>query len=138
MAKAKDETLDLIGTFEAHLILGVERSRIARFLSDNAEGKHKIPDPVSRPYCGPIWHRRQIESKVSEMYARDGSPYGKDRAGLDKWVVERAIKRAQALPKPLTADELSAILGREVTSRQLSTAARVTRQRAPRAAVAVA
>jgi len=106
------EKLDLVGTFEAHLILGVERSRISRFLHENEDGKDRIAEPLDTPRCGPIWHRAQIEATAKKMYAAAGSPHGKTRAGFDRWVVERAVKRA--LPLGLPADELSAIIRRPV------------------------
>lgn len=108
------EKLDLVGTFEAHLILGVERSRIARFLAENEQGKDKIPEPLAEPKCGPIWLRSQIEERAAQMYAEAGSPYGKTKAGLDRWVVERAQRRAEALPNPLSPAELGTIIGRRV------------------------
>jgi hypothetical protein len=112
----KVEKLDLVGTFESHLILGVERSRIARFLGENELGKDKIPEPITtRPLaCGPVWFRWQIEERAARMYEAAGAPYGRGRAGLDRWVVERAVKRALALPKPLPPRELGAVIGRDV------------------------
>lgn len=109
---AKNGHLDLVGTFEAHLILGVERSRIARFLDENSEGKDKIPAPGAILKCGPIWKREEIELRARRMYVEAGEPYGPK--GFDKWVVERALKRALALPSPLGAKGLEAIIRRPV------------------------
>lgn len=104
--------LDIVGTFEAHLILGVERSRIARFLDENREGKDKIPLPDAEPRCGPIWRRQRIEERAARMYAEAGSPHGKSKKGLDQWIVERAAKRAAAAKVDST--ELARILRRKV------------------------
>ncbi len=102
--------LDLVGAYEAHLILGVERSRIARLLHDNARGKQKVAEPLAELQCGPIWLRSQIEETAREMYDAASTPYGDDEAGFDRWIVERARKRAESLP--LTDEQLEAIIRR--------------------------
>lgn len=112
MGRANGKGLDLLGTFEAHLILGVERSRIARFLDDNEDGKDKIPVPDAVLKCGPIWRRERIEERARRMYDEAGQPNGP--AGFEGWMIERAVRRAAALPNPLTRDELEAIIGRQV------------------------
>lgn len=106
------KSIELVGTFEAHLILGVERSRIARFLHDNAAGRRKIAEPVAVLQCGPIWLKDDIEATAREMYDREAA--GADVPPFDEWVVVRALKRAAALPNPLSAGELEAIIGRRV------------------------
>lgn len=115
IALDKDGKADLVGTFEAHLILGVERSRIARFMHDNARGKRKIAEPIAEPQCGPIWTREQLEETAREMFEAAGS-----QGDFDEWMIERALKRAAALPRPLTAQELEGILGRELSPEQAS------------------
>jgi hypothetical protein len=110
-----DGRLELVGAFEAHLILGVERSRIARFLHENAKGKQRIAEPIAEPQCGPIWLRADIEASARELWEAAGSP-----GTFDEWVVERAVKRAAALSRPLPRAELEEILGRRLTSAQAS------------------
>lgn len=104
-ASKKNGKLDLIGTFEAHLILGVERSRIARFLHDNARGKGKIAEPAAEPQCGPIWKREEIIETAKQMHVASGTG-----ETFEEWMAERAARRAAALPNPLTPDDLEGII----------------------------
>jgi hypothetical protein len=62
--------LELVGTYEAAEILGVERSRIARWLKENSRGKPKIPEPVVRLACGPIWLKADIVRAKPEIEKR--------------------------------------------------------------------
>lgn len=104
--------LDIVGTFEAHLLLGVERSRIARFLEENLKGKDKIPMPGMRLQSGPVWWRHEIEERARRMYEEAGEPYGPTDSGFDRWVVERALRRAPAANVP--REQLEEILQRKV------------------------
>jgi hypothetical protein len=115
-------SLDVVGTFEAHLILGVERSRIARFLEENRKGLDKIPLPDATPRCGPIWRRRRIEQRAARMYAEAGHPHGDSQEGLDRWIVERAMRRAAAAGLPLESEDARAEL-EEILRRPLPVAA---------------
>ena len=123
MARARrNGDLDLVGTYEAHLILGVERSRIARWLDENARGKAKIPEPAGRlpdgEYpggrlkCGPIWRRAAIEAKLRELAVESG--IDPDSPAFDPWAAERSAQRAGQMKPPLTIDELEAIIRRPV------------------------
>jgi hypothetical protein len=117
--------LDLVGTYEAHLILGVERSRIARWLDENARGKAKIPEPAGRlrvgDYpggrlkCGPIWRRAAIEGKLRELAAEAG--VDPDGEAFDGWAAGRSAQRARQMKPPLPVDELEAIIRRPVPAR---------------------
>jgi hypothetical protein len=107
---AENGTLDLVGTYEAHLILGVERSRLARWIEENREGKAKIADPVARLKCGPIWRREQIEAKLAELAGEAG--VGPD--DLDTWAVERSLSRARQMKPPMPPDELESIIRRRI------------------------
>jgi hypothetical protein len=112
VARARNGALDLVGTYEAHLILGVERSRIARWLDENARGKAKIPEPAARPKCGPIWRRSSIEGKLRELAADAGvDPNG---PAFDAWAAERSAQRARQMKPPLTVDELESVIRRTV------------------------
>lgn len=53
--------LELIGVWEVSKLAGVEKSRIARWL---AEGR--MPEPVGRPKCGPLWLGADIRAWLSE------------------------------------------------------------------------
>lgn len=111
---AQNGKLDLVGTYEAHLILGVERSRIARWLSENEQGKAKIPPPADRVKSGPIWRRAQIEAKLRELAADAGvATEGKT---FDEWAARRSWTRAQQLDPPLSAEELEGIIRRPVAA----------------------
>lgn len=107
VALTENGTLDAVGVFEAHLILGVERSRIARFLRDNEQGRRRIADPIAVLQCGPIWLREDVEETAKEMWrkANPGVPF-------DEWVSERAAKRASELTNPLSEQQLAAIIRR--------------------------
>jgi hypothetical protein len=120
MAK-KNGHLDVVGTFEAHLILGVERSRIARFLDENRQGGDKIPEPDAVLKCGPIWYRENIEARARRMYEETtgGAGVGGE---FDKWVVKRAVRRANQLPSPITEAELERIIRRPVPKKSLVSA----------------
>lgn len=102
--------LDLVGTFEAHLILGVERSRIARWLSENEQGKAKIPEPVAFLRSGPVWLRPQIEELLVELAKNAGV----GARGLNSWAVERSLRRAQQVKPPVDRRELEEIIRRPV------------------------
>jgi hypothetical protein len=109
---ARNGDLDLVGTYEAHLILGVERSRIARWLDENAHGKNKIPEPAARLKCGPIWRRSAIERRLAELAAEAGvDPRGD---AFDTWAAERSLTRARQMKPPLESRELEAIIRRPV------------------------
>ena len=111
---ARNGDLDLVGTYEAHLILGVERSRIARWLDENAQGKNKIPEPAARLKCGPIWRRAAIEGRLRELAAEAGvDPRG---AAFDAWAAGRSLTRARQMRPPLTEDVLAGIIRRPVVA----------------------
>lgn len=129
MARARrNGDLDLVGTYEAHLILGVERSRIARWLDENARGKVKIPEPAARLKCGPIWRRTAVEGKLRELAAEAG--IDPDGEAFDAWAAERSAQRARQMKPPLPVDQLEAIIRRPVPTR----AARELRRAAAAAA----
>lgn len=89
--------LDLVGTWEAAEILGVERPRIGRWLKKwrdwmygddeyrKSGGKRgtaprqgpepvtKIPKPIVELKSGPVWHRKDIERFARQ---RAASPIG--------------------------------------------------------------
>jgi hypothetical protein len=107
---AENGTSDLVGTYEAHLILGVERSRLARWLSENEQGKAKVPEPVARLKSGPVWKRSQIEQKLAELAAEAGvDPNG---PAFDAWAAERSLSRARQMKPPMPDEELERIIRR--------------------------
>jgi AAA+ ATPase superfamily predicted ATPase len=115
MAKTKEKVkqLDLVGTFEAHLILGVERSRLARWLKENEKatnGSRAIGEPVARLRSGPVWFRAQIEEKLRELAAEAKV----DKADLDKWAAARSLARARQVSPPVPVSELRVIIRRPV------------------------
>lgn len=112
METHEEKQLDLVGTFEAHLILGVERSRLARWLTQNDQGLAKVPEPVARLRSGPVWFRSQIEDKLRDLYDEAGA-----KGGLEKWAVKRSLARAKQLKPAMPASELSLIIARPVRAR---------------------
>jgi hypothetical protein len=97
--------MDLVGTFEAHLILGVERSRLARWLSENEAGRRRIAEPVARLRSGPVWRRAQIEDKLRELAAEAGAPT--EGPAFDAWALERSLARGkQAGLKPAEVEHI--------------------------------
>lgn len=107
--------LDLVGTFEAHLILGVERSRLARWLSDNEKNpdRARVPVPVARLRSGPVWLRSQIEDKLRELAVEANVP--PDGPAFEKWAITRSIQRGKQLG--LKPAEVYEIVGRQPASR---------------------
>lgn len=85
--------LDLIGVFEAHLILGVERSRLARWLKED----EAIVPPNARPKSGPVWARSTIWTKLREMYADASSPLGEGDEATIRWARSRSATRLKRL-----------------------------------------
>lgn len=104
--------LDLVGTYEAHLILGVERSRIARWLAENEQGKSKIAEPAARLASGPVWERDQIEAKLRELALENGVDPGSK--AFDKWAAARSLVRAEQMKPPMDRKALEAIIRRPV------------------------
>lgn len=83
----------LVGTFEAHIILGVERSRLAKWLRQlDKTGEQVIPEPVARLKCGPIWERKQIDAKLVELHAAAGT-----EVPLARWAKSRQLERGRAV-----------------------------------------
>lgn len=107
-----EKQLDLVGTFEAHLILGVERSRLARWLTQNEQGLAKVPEPVARLRSGPVWFRSQIEGKLRSLYDEAGA-----NGSLDKWAAKRSLSRAKQLKPAMPTAELAEIIRRPVRAR---------------------
>lgn len=94
----------LVGTFEAHVILGVERSRLAKWLRElDQTGRPVIPEPTARLKCGPIWTRAQVDEKLAELHELSGS-----RVPLGRWARERQLERGRAAG--LTDAEVRAIV----------------------------
>jgi hypothetical protein len=85
---ARNGDMKLLGVFEASEILGVERSRLARWLVDG-----EIEEPHARLRMGPVWTREQINRKLAQMYEAAGSPHGATAAGRERWAAERRAKR---------------------------------------------
>lgn len=53
--------LELVGVWEVSRLAHVEKSRIARWLSED-----RMPAPVARPKCGPLWLGADIRRWLSE------------------------------------------------------------------------
>jgi hypothetical protein len=94
--QAGDLELDLVGLSEASLILGVEKSRIGRWLKENAMGKDSIPEPIARLKCGPIWERSQIIIKLRMLHAQAGG-HENDETSFEEWRIRRSLARAESL-----------------------------------------
>lgn len=91
-------TLPLLGTWEVAKYLGIERSRVARWLDENAKGKQAIGEPVARLKSGPFWTLEQIEEKARQMYLAETravtvAPSMVER-NLQAWLAERRARRA--------------------------------------------
>lgn len=77
----------LLGTWEVAAYLGIERSRIARWLGDIEDGKTPIEPPVARLKATPLWTFDQVRAKAEAMYRDAGAPLGPK--GLDAWLESR-------------------------------------------------
>ncbi len=84
---------ELVGVFEASLILAVVRSELARWLRENNIGRQSIATPVARLKCGPIWTRSQIDAKLAELYQHHTNRT--DEEGMRRWARERSLAAAQ-------------------------------------------
>lgn len=89
-------TLGLMGTWEVARYLGVEKSRVARWLLEIQEGKTPIAPPVARLKSGSFWLAADVEAKLEAMYAEAHRPYGRSAAGRARWATERRDRREQA------------------------------------------
>lgn len=87
--------LGLMGTWEVARYLGVEKSRIARWLDELDRGKEPIAAPVARLKSGSFWRIEDVQAKLAAMYAEARSPYGKTAAGRERWAAERRDTRAR-------------------------------------------
>jgi hypothetical protein len=88
--------LELLGTWEVAAYLGIEKSRIARWLKELADGETPIAAPVARLKCGPVWTKEQVQEKLETMYAEAHYPYGKSAGDLQRWVSDRRARRQVA------------------------------------------
>jgi hypothetical protein len=77
----------VLGTWEVAAYLGIERSRIARWLGDLERGKTPIAPPVARLKSTPLWTFDQVRAKAAAMYRDAGMPLGPK--GLDEWLASR-------------------------------------------------
>lgn len=90
-------TAPLLGTWEVARYLGIERSRIARWLDENTRGKQAIEPPVCRLKSGPMWTLDQIKRKARQMYLADpqavtAAPSMVDQ-NIEAWLESRRAKR---------------------------------------------
>ena len=83
----------LMGTWEVARYLGVEKSRIARWLGEIKEGKQPIAPPVATLKSGSFWKFEDVDAKLRSMYEVEKSPYGRSEKGLRRWAQERRDKR---------------------------------------------
>lgn len=113
LPRTNGKKLDLVGTYEAHLILGVERSRIARWLAENEQGKSKIAEPAARLASGPVWERDQIEAKLRELALENG--VDPESSAFDKWASARSLVRAEQMKPPMDRKVLEGIIRRPVS-----------------------
>lgn len=84
--------LEVMGTWEVAHYLGIERSRVARWLGELENGMSPIEKPKARVKAGPLWRFAQVRRKAEAMYRDAKSPYGPK--GLDRWLEERRDYRA--------------------------------------------
>ncbi len=108
------ELSQIVGTYEASLILGVERSRLAKWLTENEQGTDSIEPPAVRLPCGPIWTRDQIDRKLRALFLAEGRP-GADgddpddeEAAFQEWAWKRQLARAGK--ENVAADRLQQIV----------------------------
>jgi hypothetical protein len=85
----------LMGTWEVARYLGVEKSRIARWLGELREGKHPIAPPVATLKSGSFWKIEDVDAKLRAMYLEAKQPYGRSEKGLRRWADERREARAE-------------------------------------------
>ena len=62
---APSRPLDLVGTREAAELLGVERTRIGRWLKTGL-----MPEPLVKLRATPVWFRRDVEALAEERAAQ--------------------------------------------------------------------
>lgn len=93
--KARDagDSIGFFGVFEASVVLAVERSRPARWLVENDQGRQSIAPPVARLKAGPVWTRSQIKAKLAELYQLDTNRV--DDEGMWVWARERSLVAAR-------------------------------------------
>jgi predicted DNA-binding transcriptional regulator AlpA len=64
MRVAPSKPLDLVGTREAAEMLGVERTRIGRWIKTG-----RMPEPLARLHATPVWLRRDIAPLAEQVRA---------------------------------------------------------------------
>jgi hypothetical protein len=70
---APSRPVDLVGTSEAADLLGVERTRIGRWLKND-----RMPEPLVRLDAGPIWRRSTIE-RFADKLAEEAEDLARER-----------------------------------------------------------
>lgn len=79
--------LELLGTWEVARYLGIERSRVARWLEES-----RISRPIARLKSVPLWTFGQVREKAQEMYLETLGAAA-DLDGLDAWLEARRERR---------------------------------------------
>lgn len=65
MRVAPSKPMDLVGTREAAEMLGVERTRIGRWMRAG-----RLPEPLARLHATPVWLRKDIEKLATDVHAQ--------------------------------------------------------------------
>jgi hypothetical protein len=100
-------TRELVGVYEASLILGVEKAQVAGWASGKIPGGGEIASPVARLKCGPIWLRAQIDSKLKALYRERTGRIDDD--DMRRWAWERSLLASRKLG--ITSTELERLTG---------------------------
>jgi hypothetical protein len=87
----------LMGTWEVSRYLGVEKSRVARWLDENAKGKDSIAPPHARTKAGPFWKLPQIRAKARAMFRSEQGRVPRTEGELNVWLEGRRAARAQRI-----------------------------------------
>jgi hypothetical protein len=85
--------LKLLGTWEVAHYLGTEKSRIARWITNDA-----IPAPVARLKSGPFWTVEQVRKKAAQMFRQEQRRSHRNSTELEEWLNERRARRNGVAP----------------------------------------
>lgn len=84
---------ELMGTWEVAAYLGVEKSRIARWVDRNA-----IEAPVAKLKSAPLWTLEQVRNHARVMYRQETGRDAASDDALDRWLKARRRRRNGAAP----------------------------------------
>lgn len=123
--------LDLVGTHEAALILGVEKPRIGRYIKSG-----RMPKPVCELGATKLWHRADVEAvargerpRRAQQLALVGTKEAADLLGVERTRIGR-WKQKGIMPDPVSVTKATPVWRKKDV---LKLAKRVQRERVERA-----